>query len=104
MGKSFDPMNCIQRPAPQLCGGSGRKLSPPAHRLDEFPVGYSWRVALQQSPLPLYQPELIVEEMVTRRQELFYNSASHLGSTGALKCASGLTQTKACLDNKEAGA
>ena len=28
----------------------------PAHRLDESPVGYSWRVALQQSPLPLHQP------------------------------------------------
>src|ERR1700730_1703855 len=26
------------------------------HRLDESPVGYSWRVALQQSPLPLHQP------------------------------------------------
>jgi len=35
-------------------------LSPLPHRLDEFPVGYSWRVALQQSPLPLYQPRLIV--------------------------------------------
>jgi len=23
------------------------------HRLDESPVGYSWQVALQQSPLPL---------------------------------------------------
>ena len=30
----------------------------PAHRVDEFPTGYSWRVALQQSPLPLYQPDL----------------------------------------------
>src|SRR5262245_5801797 len=26
------------------------------HRADESPVGYSWRVALQQSPLPLHQP------------------------------------------------
>jgi len=34
---------------------------PLAHRVDEFPVGYSWRVALQQSPLPLYQLWLIVE-------------------------------------------
>ena len=25
------------------------------HRLDESPIGYSWRVALQQSPLPLHQ-------------------------------------------------
>ena len=33
---------------------------PRPHRLDEFPVGYSWRVALQQSPLPLHQPRLIV--------------------------------------------
>jgi hypothetical protein len=34
---------------------------PLTHRLDEFPVGYSWQVALQQSPLPLHQPRLIVE-------------------------------------------
>jgi len=26
------------------------------------PVGYSWRVALQQSPLPLHQPRLIVRQ------------------------------------------
>ena len=26
------------------------------HQLDESPVGYSWRVALQQSPRPLHQP------------------------------------------------
>lgn len=32
------------------------------HRLDESPVGYSWRVALQQSPLPLHQPRLIVQK------------------------------------------
>jgi hypothetical protein len=35
---------------------------PRPHRLDEFPVGYSWRVALQQSPLPLHQPRLIVRK------------------------------------------
>ena len=36
----------------------GRDLAatPVAHRLDESPVGYSWRVALQQSPLLLHQP------------------------------------------------
>ena len=28
----------------------------PAHRLDESPAGYSWRVALQQSPLLLLRP------------------------------------------------
>ena len=27
-----------------------------AHQIDESPVGYSWRVALQQRPLPLHQP------------------------------------------------
>jgi hypothetical protein len=32
----------------------------PAHRVDEFPVGYSWRGALQQNPLLLHQPRLIV--------------------------------------------
>ena len=40
--------------------GRQLSLSPLPHRLDEFPVGYSWRVALQQSPLPLYQPRLIL--------------------------------------------
>ena len=33
-----------------------------AHRCDESPVGYSWRVALQHCPLPLHQPRLIVGE------------------------------------------
>jgi hypothetical protein len=31
---------------------------PPLIAVDESPAGYSWQVALQQSPLPLYQPEL----------------------------------------------
>jgi len=31
-----------------------------AHLLDEFPAGYSWWVALQQSPLPLHQPANIM--------------------------------------------
>jgi len=35
-----------------------------AHPLDEFPVGYSWRVALQQCPLPLRQPPRIVSGTV----------------------------------------
>lgn len=34
----------------------------PAHRLDESPVGYSWRVALQQSPLPLHQPAATLQQ------------------------------------------
>ena len=29
---------------------------PRPHRHDEFPAGYSWRVALRQRPLPLHQP------------------------------------------------
>ena len=33
-----------------------------AHRADESPVGYSWRVALQQSPLPLRQPRLTLQQ------------------------------------------
>jgi hypothetical protein len=37
-----------------------------AHPLDEFPVGYSWRVALQQCPLPLRQPSRIVGETVNQ--------------------------------------
>jgi hypothetical protein len=44
-------------------GLRGRQHARPRpHRLDEFPVGYSWRVALQQSPLPLHQPRLIVRK------------------------------------------
>jgi hypothetical protein len=31
---------------------------PPLIAVDESPAGYSWQVALQQSPLPLHQPEL----------------------------------------------
>src|SRR5215470_1005813 len=42
------------------CWERQAELSLPAHRIDEFPVGYSWRVALQQSPLPLHQPRLIL--------------------------------------------
>ncbi len=36
------------------------------HPFDEFPVGYSWRVALQQCPLPLRQPRRIVSETVNQ--------------------------------------
>jgi hypothetical protein len=32
------------------------------HRLDESPVGYSWRVALQQSPIPLHQPSATLRQ------------------------------------------
>jgi hypothetical protein len=38
--------------------GSGSSRRPqPVIGLDEFPAGYSWRVALQQSPRPLSQPQ-----------------------------------------------
>ena len=36
-----------------------------AHPLDEFPAGYSWRVALQQCPLPLRQLPRIVSDTVS---------------------------------------
>jgi len=42
--------------------GRQRTLPPSAHRVDEFPTGYSWRVALQQSPLPLHRSRLILIE------------------------------------------
>jgi len=42
-----------------------------AHRLDEFPAGYSWRVALQQSPLPLHQPRLIVWQLSVEGKNFF---------------------------------
>jgi len=38
------------------CKRARRNRHALAHRADESPVGYSWRVALQQSPLPLHQP------------------------------------------------
>jgi hypothetical protein len=41
------------------------------HRVDESPVGYSWRVALQQSPLPLHQPRLIVGERSVEGKNFF---------------------------------
>jgi hypothetical protein len=41
------------------------------HRLDESPVGYSWRVALQQSPLPLHQPEATLQQCRGELQECF---------------------------------
>ena len=39
---------------------SGHDLAtvPSLIAVDESPAGYSWQVALQQSPLPLHQPEL----------------------------------------------
>ena len=51
--------------------GRQLSLSPLPHRLDEFPVGYSWRVALQQSPLPLLPTAADCESTISRRQELF---------------------------------
>jgi hypothetical protein len=42
-----------------------------AHRADESPVGYSWRVALQQSPLPLNQPRLIVRKRSVEGNNFF---------------------------------
>jgi hypothetical protein len=42
-----------------------------AHRADESPVGYSWRVALQQSPLPLNQPRLIVSKRSVEGNNFF---------------------------------
>jgi hypothetical protein len=42
-----------------------------AHRADESPVGYSWRVALQQSPLPLNQLRLIVSKRSVEGNNVF---------------------------------
>ena len=46
-----------------------------AHRRDESPVGYSWRVALQQGPLPLNQPRLIVSKRSVEGNNFFRPSA-----------------------------
>jgi len=40
-----------------------------AHQDDESPVGYSWRVALQQSPLPLHQPAATLQQWRGELQE-----------------------------------
>lgn len=40
------------------------------HRLDESPVGYSWRVALKQSPLPLHQPSTTLRQSPSDLQSL----------------------------------
>jgi hypothetical protein len=45
------------------------------HRLDESPVGYSWRVALQQSPLLLHQPAATLRQL----QRVFQVECSPLG-------------------------
>jgi hypothetical protein len=42
-----------------------------AHRADESPAGCSWRVALQQSPLPLNQPRLIVRKRSVEGNNFF---------------------------------
>ena len=42
-----------------------------AHRADESPVGYSWRVALQHCPIPLNQPRLIVGERSVEGKNFF---------------------------------
>lgn len=42
-----------------------------AHRADESPAGCSWRVALQQSPLPLNQPRLIVRKRSVEGKNFF---------------------------------
>ena len=42
-----------------------------AHRADESPVGCSWRVALQQSPLPHNQPRLILSSQSVEGKNFF---------------------------------
>ena len=44
------------------CERARRNRHALAHRADESPVGYSWRVALQQSPLPLHQPAATLQQ------------------------------------------
>ena len=51
------------------------------HRLDESPVGYSWRVALQQSPLPLHQPLPTLRQCRGELQAIIrWNMGPHLNS------------------------
>jgi hypothetical protein len=53
-----------------------------AHRADESPVGYSWRVALQQSPLPLHQPAATLQQL----QGNFQLECSPLGAPTLTCC------------------
>ena len=43
----------------------------PTHRLDESPIGYSWRVALQQSSRPLHQSLPTLRQCMGALQESF---------------------------------
>jgi len=54
----------IERARTELLGVRERRQTPslPVHRVDEFPIGYSWQVALRQSLLPLHRSRLIVRE------------------------------------------
>ena len=47
-------------------------------QLDESPVGYSWRVALQQSPLPLHQPLLLCDDRLATCKKAFVGSRTQL--------------------------
>src|SRR6059036_821420 len=51
------------------CKRARRNRHALAHRADESPVGYSWRVALQQSPLPLHQPVATLQQWRGELQE-----------------------------------
>src|SRR6185436_8894020 len=51
------------------CERARRNRHALAHRADESPVGYSWRVALQQSPLPLHQPAATLQQWRGELQE-----------------------------------
>jgi len=57
---------------PEKSQGRDVNATPSLHRLDEFPVGYSWRVALQHGPRPLHQPRLIMEKPSIAGKNYFY--------------------------------
>ena len=53
------------------CKRARRNRHALAHRADESPVGCSWWVALQHSPIPLNQPRLIVGERSVEGKNFF---------------------------------
>ena len=69
-------MSFLRHKETHQSGEGSRKRARPVGRAlthldDESPVGYSWRFALQQCPLPLHQPRLIVYKRSVERKNFF---------------------------------
>ena len=58
--------------------GQSYYAMPPLIAVDESPAGYSWRGALQQSPLPLHQPRSGCVKVVLPVENFTANGAQSL--------------------------